>query len=309
MSADDAEAHRTALLEAITEATGGRERVTVDVGELGRRLGLTDQDTRAAHRWLRAEGFVEDQALGMKRVSLSRKGIERHDEATKRPNEPTDGMVPVSSITYNTTFTGPVTNVQQAGPGSTQQAAATISAAPDSTPWWKHFWVQFGAAALATVVAFFVIRALVTDDNGGDDSPVDGSAEDAATDEPEAPFVACAEGLCIPLTITNTVEGGRDVGVYVLSSPYGEGERLTGVFSNTTIYAMCFVADGLEAVPGERRWVKSSFDFVAGDVAVDGSFANPPGSRPSRTSSDYGYVTADSVGPDDLFARLPECAE
>lgn len=308
---DDAESHRTALLEGIASATDNREGVAVDLRELGSGLGLTAEQTAAAHRWLKSQDLIEDRAVGMQRVCLTASGVRRHEQAARQPDEPTAGMAAVNSTVYNT-FTGPVGNVQQGGPGSIQRAVYDTSEprVAEGTPWWKHFWVQAGAALLAAVLAFFLIRALTSNEES---DPSDASASiPSAVDDgdgEEDPFETCAVGRCLPLTITNTHEGGRDVGVYVLSSPYGDGERLSGVFTGTTIYASCIVHDGLEAVPGERRWVRSTFDFVPGDVAADGSFSNPPGSRPSRTSTDHGWITADSVGPQDLVALLPDCEE
>lgn len=185
-----------------------------------------------------------------------------------------------------------------------------------SKSFWRDVKVEVLGGVLAGVVVLvvgFFITASLTNWFGNVSDPKAPTNQGPMIQGPsakpsaESSAVTCSSIPCIPLTIVDTVQGGRDGGVYVRSSPFEVAERLTGVFQGTLIYGICLLDGGFEAVPGERRWVKTPFDFVPGDVAPDGSFSNPPRSRPSPTGSKYGWITADSVGPDDLLVNLPTC--
>lgn len=311
MDAEDQlpEANRSAVLHGLVQATSGSTSVFVDLRTFGpEALGLSLAEVRAAHRWLLEEGLIEDASTGMQRVRLTGAGLARAADAVGHPDEPSPGMTSFNITNYRIDN---VTNLQHGTVASVQHSTTSPSVQRDKNGFLFGVSVQAVGGVIAGVVLLFV-AAWLTDwfGLGSDGSPSrdDPPAAGTGIGDP-GDFVRCAETDCLPLRITNTIEAGRDQGVYVLSSPHGDGTRLSGVFSGTTIYAICRVTDGFEAIPGERRWVKASFDFMVGDVAPDGSFANPPGSRPSRTSKTYGWITADSVGPAESLRLLPECRE
>lgn len=290
----DDERHRVELLAALYAAVDRRAGTAVDAAAVGREVGLNEAEVAVAHRWLLDNGLVADLGLGRQRVALTEAGVARASGALEDPGKGSAGLPPASTTTVNIETliqaAGDVTQVRQRDKSRASVGGGSRSASGEGLGGEPNWWVKWVLGIVATVVAGSAL-AYTTGLIGGD--------------EPPKP-VQCAAGPCWALTVRND----DGIGVYVRSDPTGAAGtagRRTGVFAGLLVYGVCVEDNGLN-VDGNTQWVKTPFDFVDGDIDPQtGAFPRAVKSQPSRSSSDYGWITAESLGPADALDELPDC--
>jgi hypothetical protein len=104
------------LLRAIYERTHDQTRPVDDVTELN--IRLTDEESRAAWRYLRDKGLIQTFSLDYA-ARINGRGVDAIENAQNHPNQPTSGF---PLVTYNNVYN--TVNVEHMVSSSIQQAGA-----------------------------------------------------------------------------------------------------------------------------------------------------------------------------------------
>ena len=110
---------RFEYMNALYEATGGRELSSVDMAEIGMALDFSKEECEATVEYLRGEGLIKHVSLGGF-ISITHLGVVEVETALQKPDEPTTHFPAV----HNTINIGTMSNsvIQQGGDGSIQSA-------------------------------------------------------------------------------------------------------------------------------------------------------------------------------------------
>jgi hypothetical protein len=109
--------HRLRLLHALYEETEGDEHAFVKLWDLGREVGLSEDETTLAYQYLRGEGLLEARAMGGV-VSITHWGVKQVEAALESPSEQTQYFPPaINVIQIERAINSPI---QQASAGASQ---------------------------------------------------------------------------------------------------------------------------------------------------------------------------------------------
>ncbi|MEY2474403.1 MAG: hypothetical protein QOK28_3732 [Actinomycetota bacterium] len=292
---------RAMFMRALYDLTGPNTHAIAETNAVGNDLGWQDAVTKPVVAYLHSKGLIAYRALGG-RISITQQGIEETEDALDHPAKPTENLAPMN------------VTVGDLGGGTVQVVQGGSALAPTDPPkdrerWWRGVSIQAVGGIVAGLVLLLISGALTNwfgISNPNDSGPTTATTASSTSTVTPGATTSCADGPCIAFRITNTVEGGRDLGAYIRSTPLEDAVRLTGVFDRTELFGICIFSRGYEAVPGESRWVKTPFNFVEGDIASDGTFSSPR-SRPDQQSNDYGWILARFLAPVSALTQLPAC--
>jgi hypothetical protein len=172
------------------------------------------------------------------------------------------------------------------------------------------------AAVVGGILLLVVVQVLFGEDQPGSDvSEADTTGSSAApttivpstTPHPPVDLPGCDERACPVLTVVDTVEAGRDEGLYVKACfDTATCERLALAQLHQRVHAQCRVEGGFVVEDGVATWVRVPWRFT-GSVAPDGS-ANAAATGESDSSADtYGWMSARYLAPAPTIAALPLC--
>jgi hypothetical protein len=132
------------LLRAIYEETRDRTHPVDDVTQLA--IGLTEEESRAAWRYLRDKALIQTFNLDYA-ARINGNGVDAIENAQKHPNQPTSGFPLVTyNNVYNTVSVGSMvgSSVQQAGAHANQKQTTAYSS-QDKRPDLERLVVEFTA--------------------------------------------------------------------------------------------------------------------------------------------------------------------
>lgn len=111
---------RFQYLHRLYAITGGDKLAFVGIGEIGKELGITHEESDRIEEYLHDEGLLDFPAFG--NVSITHRGVLEVEEALSRPEKPTQHFPPMNFIHIEHMENS---QVQQGTYQSTQMAAFT----------------------------------------------------------------------------------------------------------------------------------------------------------------------------------------
>lgn len=88
---------RFQFLQKLYEDTNGSEFESINLSELGEKLGFSDSETDKTYDYLHAKGLIEDVDLGGS-AGITHQGIVEVENALSKPDEPTSYFPPINYI-------------------------------------------------------------------------------------------------------------------------------------------------------------------------------------------------------------------
>lgn len=115
-SLEDKKADRFRFLNYVYEVTDGDEAPSVNMWEIGNKLGFTKDETQKIVDYLVGEGLIDYSAMGGA-IELKHYGIVQVEEALSNPEKPTQYFPPINIIQVGQMFQS---QVQQGSEGGVQ---------------------------------------------------------------------------------------------------------------------------------------------------------------------------------------------